>query len=134
MKEFKDYDTMLDEKKINAKKKRDEVKRLRLEASFKEREERYKKYEENSEIIANVREHYTAEQIANKEYLQNTIPYRLQNITKMIDEGNYEGMSVDMDTIQLAITDMDKRLDMLDERLDMLEGKPPYPYSKSFDA
>jgi len=87
MKEFKDYPTMLEEKKINAKKKRDEVKRLRLEASFKEREERYKKYEENSEIIANVREHFTVEQIANKEYLQNTTPYKLRDITKEIEEG-----------------------------------------------
>ena len=134
MNEFKDYATMVEEKKIKAKKKRDEAKELRLEANFKERQERYKTWEEDRDIIRNVREHFTAEQIANKEYLQNTIPYRLQDITKMIDEGNYEGMSVDMDTIQLAITDMDKRLDMLDERLDMLEGKPPYLYAKSFDA
>ena len=97
-----------------------------MQEAFEERQRANEVRDENREIIANVREHFTAEQIANKEYLQNTIPYRLQDITKVIDEGNYEGMSVDMDTIQLAITDMDKRLDMLDERLNMLEGKPPY--------
>ena len=106
----------------------------KMQEAFEERQRANEVRDENREIIANVREHYTAEQIANKEYLQNTIPYRLQDITKVIDEGNYEGMIVDMDTIQLAITDMDKRLDMLDERLDMLEGKPPYLYAKSFDA
>ena len=144
MKEFKDYTTMVveEQKKRDALNKKREVvkqryeerKRLRDEASYEERLLSYARRDENEDIIKNVREHYTAEQIANKEYLQNTIPYRLQDITKVIDEGNYEGMSVDMDTIQLAITDMDKRLDMLDERLDMLEGKPPYHYLKSFDA
>ena len=68
MNEFKDYATMLEEKKIKAKKKRDEVKRLRDEANFKERQERYKTWEEDRDIIANVRLYFTAEQIANGEY------------------------------------------------------------------
>ena len=102
----------------------------KMQEAFEERQRANEVRDENREIIANVREHYTAEQIANKEYLQNTIPYRLQNITKEIDEGNYEGMSVDMDTIQLAITDMENLLEGFGNRLDMLEGKPPYPYSK----
>ena len=140
MKEFKDYTTMVveEQKKRDALNKKREVvkqryeerKRLRDEASYEERLLSYARRDENEDIIKNVREHYTAEQIANKEYLQNTIPYRLQNITKEIDEGNYEGMSVDMDTIQLAITDMENLLEGFGNRLDMLEGKPPYPYSK----
>lgn len=68
MKEFKDYATMLEEKKIKAKKKRDEVKRLRDEASYEERLLSYTRRDENEDIIANVREHFTAEQIANGEY------------------------------------------------------------------
>ena len=42
---------------------------------------------------------------------------------RVFDEGNYEGMSVDMDTIKFAIVEMDKRLEML-------EGKPPSYLSK----
>ena len=189
MKEFKDYPTMLEEKKINAKKKRDEVKRLRDEASFKERQERYKKFEENSEIIENVREHFTAEQIANKEYLQNATQYKLKDIKEieqeyedavirnslyvpgvksrnsdfkntryheddkigiiehklnlfgtMIDvlkeklnefeeskKWAFNGVEMDIDYIKGVVKNMAARLDMLEE-------KPPYPYSKSFDA
>ena len=179
MKEFKDYPTMLEEKKINAKKKRDEVKRLRDEASFKERQERYKKFEENSEIIENVREHFTAEQIANKDYLQYTtkeqyeddvirnslyvpgvksrnsdlkntryheddkigiIEHKLNLFGTMIDvlkeklnefeeskKWAFNGVEMDIDYIKGVVKNMAARLDMLEE-------KPPYPYSKSFDA
>lgn len=80
MKEFKDYATMLEEKKINAKKKRDEVKRLRDEANFKERQERYKTWEEDRDIVANVRLYFTAEQIANGEYFTLNGTQENQNI------------------------------------------------------
>ena len=131
MNEFKDYATMVEEKKIKAKKKRDEAKELRLEANFKERQERYKTWEEDRDIIRNVREHFTAEQIANGEYFtlngtqenQDNIIERLEILDKSI-----KGFCNDNTMF------IDYKLKMLDERLDMLEGKPPYPYSKSFDA
>ena len=121
MKEFKDYATMLEEKKIKAKKKRENAKRLRDEASYEERLLSYARRDENEDIIANVRAHYTAEQIANKEYLQTTTQYRLRDITKDIEQ-EYE--------IEYELTLMKNLLEGFGNRLDMLEGKPPYPYSK----
>ena len=123
MNEFKDYATMVEEKKIKAKKKRDEAKELRLEANFKERQERYKTWEEDRDIIRNVREHFTAEQIANGEYFtlngtqenQDNIIERLEILDKSI-----KGFCNDNTMF------IDYKLKMLDERLDMLEGKPPY--------
>ena len=123
MNEFKDYATMVEEKKIKANKKRDEAKELRLEANFKERQERYKTWEEDRDIIRNVREHFTAEQIANGEYFtlngtqenQDNIIERLEILDKSI-----KGFCNDNTMF------IDYKLKMLDERLDMLEGKPPY--------
>lgn len=81
MKEFKDYATMVveEQKKVDALNKKREVakqryeerKRLRDEASYEERLLSYARRDENEDIIANIREHFTAEEIANKEYLQN---------------------------------------------------------------
>ena len=179
MKEFKDYPTMLEEKKINAKKKRDEVKRLRDEASYEERLLSYTRRDENEDIVANVREYFTSEQIANKDYLQNTtkekykdavirnslyvpgvksrnsdlkntryheedkigiIEHKLNLFGTIIDihkekfdefeeskKGAFNGIEMDINYIKGVVIDMDNRLNML-------EGKPPFPYSKSFDA
>ena len=116
MKEFKDYATMVEEKKIKAKKKRDEAKELRLEANFKERQERYKTWEEDRDIIRNVREHYTAEQIANKDYLQNAYESK---------EDWEQGYGL-KNEIEYELTLMKNLLEGFGNRLDMLEGKPPY--------
>ena len=158
MKEFKSIATMLEEQKINAKKKRENVKRLRDEASYEERLLSYARRDENEEIIANVREHFTAEQIANKEYLQNATQYELKDITKELPQISAEAVirnslyvpgvkSRNSDLKNTRYHEDDKigiiehklnwfgnKLDEVDARLDMLEGKPPYPYSKSFDA
>ena len=123
MNEFKDYATMVEEKKIKAKKKRDEAKELRLEANFKERQERYKTWEEDRDIIRNVREHYTAEQIANKDYLQNAYESK---------EDWEQGYGL-KNEIEYELTLMKNLLEGFGNRLDMLEGKPPYPYSKVLD-
>jgi len=179
MKEFKDYPTMLEEKKINAKKKRDEVKKLRDEASYEERLLSYTRRDENDDIVANVREYFTSEQIANKDYLQYTtkeqyeddvirnslyvpgvksrnselkntryheddkigiIEHKLNLFGTMIDvlkeklnefeeskKWAFNGVEMDIDYIKGVVKNMAARLDMLEE-------KPPYPYSKSFDA
>ena len=189
MKEFKDYPTMLEEKKINAKKKRDEVKKLRDEASYEERLLSYTRRDENDDIVANVREYFTSEQITNKDYLQNATQYKLKDIKEieqeyedavirnslyvpgvksrnsdfkntryheddkigiiehklnlfgtMIDvlkeklnefeeskKWAFNGVEMDIDYIKGVVKNMAARLDMLEE-------KPPYPYSKSFDA
>jgi hypothetical protein len=81
MKEFKDYATMvveeqqkvdaLNKKREVAKQRYEERKRLRDEASYEERLLSYARRDENEDIIANIREHFTAEEIANKDYLQN---------------------------------------------------------------
>jgi hypothetical protein len=125
MSEFKDYPTMLEEKKINAKKKRDEVKRLRDEASFKERQERYKKFEENSEIIENVRKHFTAKQIANKEYIR-----KQYHDEEMGDKITRYHEDDEIGIIEHKLNLMGNLLDGFGARIDMLEGKPPYPYLK----
>jgi hypothetical protein len=57
------------------------------EYAFEQRLKAYKLRDENEEIIDAIRGHYTKEQIANKEYLQNTTPYKLRDITKEIEEG-----------------------------------------------
>ena len=134
MKEFKDYATMFEEKKINAKKKRENAKRLRDEASYEERLLSYARRDENEDIIANVREHYTAEQIANKEYLQHTTQYRLRDITKDIEQEYEESVIKNtryheddkIGIIEHKLIWIGNKLDEVDTRLDMLEGKPPY--------
>ena len=116
MKEFKDYATMLEEKKINAKKKRDEVKRLRDEASFKERQERYKKFEENSEIIENVRKHFTAKQIANKEYLQLFKVYENPQLPNL-NEKQFWYLEKQINGQGNMLMDINKRLEMLEDSI-----------------
>ena len=149
MKEFKDYATMVVEEQKNldalnkkrevAKQRYEERKRLRDEASYEFRMQKKQWEEENEDIIANVREHFTAEQIANKEYLQPSTQYRLRDITKDIEQ-EYELKNTryheddKIDIIEHELNLIGNILESLNNRLDMLEGKPPYPYSKSFDA
>ena len=130
MKEFKDYTTMVveEQKKRDALNKKREVvkqryeerKRLRDEASYEERLLSYARRDENEDIIANVREHYTPEQIANKEYLQNAYESK---------EDWEQGYGL-KNEIEHELTLMKNLLEGFGNRLDMLEGKPPYPYSK----
>ena len=130
MKEFKDYTTMvveeqkkrdaLNKKREVAKQRYEERKRLRDEASYEERLLSYARRDENEDIIANVREHYTPEQIANKEYLQNTYESK---------EDWEQGYGL-KNEIEHELTLMKNLLEGFGNRLDMLEGKPPYPYSK----
>ena len=133
MKEFKDYATMVVEEQKNldalnkkrevAKQRYEERKRLRDEANYVERLATYKMRDENEDIIANVREHYTAEQIANKEYLQNAYESK---------EDWEQGYGL-KNEIEYELTLMKNLLEGFGNRLDMLEGKPPYPYSKVLD-
>ena len=130
MKEFKDYTTMvveeqkkrdaLNKKREVAKQRYEERKRLRDEASYEERLLSYARRDENEDIIANVREHYTPEQIANKEYLQNAYESK---------EDWEQGYGL-KNEIEYELTLMKNLLEGFGNRLDMLEGKPPYPYSK----
>ena len=130
MKEFKDYTTMvveeqkkrdaLNKKREVAKQRYEERKRLRDEASYEERLLSYARRDENEDIIANVREHYTPEQIANKEYLQNAYESK---------EDWEQGYGL-KNEIEHELTLMKNLLEGFGNRLDMLEGKPPYPYSK----
>ena len=130
MKEFKDYTTMvveeqkkrdaLNKKREVAKQRYEERKRLRDEASYEERLLSYARRDENEDIIANVREHYTPEQIANKEYLQNAYEGK---------EDWEQGYGL-KNEIEHELTLMKNLLEGFGNRLDMLEGKPPYPYSK----
>ena len=133
MKEFKDYATMVVEEQKNldalnkkrevAKQSYEERKRLRDEASYEFRMQKKQWEEENEDIITNVREHYTAEQIANKEYLQNAYESK---------EDWEQGYGL-KNEIEHELTLMKNLLEGFGNRLDMLEGKPPYPYSKVLD-
>ena len=121
MKEFKSIATMLEEKKINAKKKRDEVKRLRDEANFEMRMQERKWIEENAIIVSDVREHYTNEQIVNKEYLLPSTPYRLNSITNDLkgseSERQFWYFERQLSEQANMLMDIEKRLKWLDERV-----------------
>ncbi len=161
MSEFKDYTTMLEEKKINAKKKRDELKKKRDELKYVERLATYKMRDENEDIIRHIRENFTSEELAKKVYLRQQyhnkeigkkvtrfheddkngiIEHKLNLLETMVEvlkekldefeesqKGAYNGLEMDIDYIKGVVMNMDARLDML-------EGKPPFPYSKIFDA
>jgi hypothetical protein len=107
---------MLEEQKINAKKKRENVKRLRDEASYEERLLSYARRDENEEIIANVREHFTAEQIANKEYLQLFKVYENPQLPNL-NEKQFWYLEKQINGQGNMLMDINKRLEMLEDSI-----------------
>ncbi len=116
MKPFKDYATMFEEKKINAKKKRDEAKRLRDEASYEARLLNYAMRDENEDIVANVREYFTAEQIANKEYLQLFKVYENPQLPNL-NEKQFWYLEKQINGQGNMLMDINKRLEMLEDSI-----------------
>lgn len=86
MKEFKNYATMLDEYNAKEKEKWERTKQLRKEADFEMRMQEQKWIEENEWIVRDIREHYTNEQIANREYLLLSTPSRLNEQANVLME------------------------------------------------
>ena len=139
MKEFKDYATMVVEEQKNldalnkkrevAKQRYEERKRLRDEANYVERLATYKMRDENEDIINHIRGNYTSQEIANKVYLRQQ--YQDKEIGGKVTRYHEDDK---IGIIEHELNLIGNILESLNNRLDMLEGKPPYPYSKSFDA
>ncbi len=126
MKEFKDYATMVveEQKKVDAlnkkrereKQRYEERKKLRDEASYEERLLSYAMRDENEEIIANVRGHFTAEQIANKEYLQLFKVYENPQLPNL-NEKQFWYLEKQINGQGNMLMDINKRLEMLEDSI-----------------